>query len=238
MKRILFGLSLSLSTTLFAQQTIFSYTIDQNDVRALVSNNGTFFHNYANQQAGYAVPKNSAVNAIYFMNIAMSGRDVNNQLKAALSTYDSSDFQPGPIAVNYTDSAYISQFSNSIWTMSRQEIDEHIAMWNQPGYTPSTLIQNWPGNGDLANGVAHQLAPFHDGNSDGFYNPELGDYPIIRGDYAIYCIVNDDKVHLSGVERIGAEMHLMVYQYDDADQAINTTTFVNARIYRCKSLSS
>lgn len=231
MKRTLLGLSIITSFTAFTQQIIYTNFIDHNDVRAFVSNNGTFFKNYVDQSAGYTVPKNSFRNAIYLMNMAMSGTDVNGQLKAALSTYDSSDFQPGPVALNYTDSAYQSRFGSSLWKISREEIEDHIAMWNQQGYVPPATILQWPGNGNLMNGEAAILAPYYDANGDGLYSPMLGDYPIIRGDEAIYTIVNDDKLHSSGADRIGMEMHLMVYQYADSSDAINSTTFVHARLF-------
>lgn len=231
MKRILLGLALISGLPAFSQQTIYSNTIDHNDVRAIVSNNGTFFKNNATQNAGYTVPKNSFRNAIYFMNMVMSGTDVNGQLKAALSDYESSDFQPGPIATDYADSSYTIRYGISLWSMSRQEIDEHIAQWNQQGYTPTANILQWPGNGNPAIGIAQQLAPYHDANGNGIYDPIQGDYPIIRGDYAIYTIVNDDKMHTtSGADRIGVEMHLMLYQYNDVNAAINSTTFIHARI--------
>lgn len=231
MKRTLLCLPLFLAIhSAKAQQVIYSATIDQNDVRAIVSSNGTFFKNYATQNSGYTVPKNSFRNAIYFMNIDMTGYNMNNELKAALSSYEYSDFQSGPIANDYTDSAYMANYGAMVWQMSRAEIDDHIATWNQAGYVPSMNIQRWPGNGNPANGMATQLAPYHDINSDGIYDPLSGDYPIIRGDYAIYSIVNDDKIHQSGAEKMGIEMHLMVYQYEDDNDAINSTTFVHARL--------
>lgn len=231
MKHILLGLSL-LSISMAANaQVVYTNTVDFNNARAYVSNNGTFFRNYTNQMAGYSVPKSSGHTAIYLMNMAMSGTDINGQLKSALSTYDSSDFQPGPIAINYNGSAYQSRFGVSLWYMSRQEINDHISMWNQQGYTPPANILEWPGNGNLSNGEAGILAPYYDANGNGLYDPMQGDYPIIRGDYAIYSIVNDDKIHPSGADRIGMEMHLMVYQYADSIESINSTTFVHARLF-------
>ena len=81
------------------------------------------------------------------------------------------------------------------------------------------------------NGEAVHLAPYYDANGDGLYSPMQGDYPVIRGDYAIYSIVNDDQIHPSGADRIGVEMHLMFYQYADSTEAINSTTFVHARLF-------
>lgn len=213
-----------------AQQVVYSSTIAHNNVKAYISNNGTFFRNYTNQTGGYIVPKNTNISAIYMMNMAMSGTDINGQLKAAHSDYNFSDFQPGPIADDYADSTYQLTFGTSLWIMSRQEIADHIAQWNQQGYVPTANILQWPANGNTANGEAAQLAPYFDANANGIYEPMMGDYPVIRGDYAAYSIVNDDKLHPSGADPIGMEMHLMLYQYADSNEAINNTTFVHARL--------
>ncbi|MDH4471326.1 MAG: T9SS type A sorting domain-containing protein [Fluviicola sp.] len=232
MKRFLLNSSLFLSVSCaFSQQS----DISINNVSAVINNNGTFFHDYGNQTAGYEIPKNSGKNAIYFMNLMGAGMDPNGQLKAALSDYVSTDFFPGPYVQdfqNYQTPAYVSRFSESLWVIEKTTIDDHIAHWNDAGYVVPTSISNWPGNGDVTNGESLILAPFEDLDGDNLYEPETGEYPIIRGDKAILSILNDGAgIHPSGAQRIGLELHILFYQYNSVDPAINNTTFIHSRWY-------
>ncbi|ASS48012.1 MAG: hypothetical protein A3D31_01025 [Candidatus Fluviicola riflensis] len=236
MKRILLILPLLFAGLhSFSQQTVFFDNISFNNASAVVNNNGTFFNDYGDQTSGYEIPKNSGKNAIYFMNLMGGGTDVNNQLKAALSDYASSDFFPGPYATdvqNYQTPAYVSRFSESLWAIEQTTINDHIAHWNDSGYVIPTAISNWPANGNTANGESQILAPFSDLDGDHLYEPETGEYPIIRGDKAILCILNDHAdVHSSGAETIGLELHILFYQYTSADPAIDNTTFIHSRWY-------
>lgn len=242
MKRLLLNSSLFLSVSCaFSQQTISFNDISINNVSAIINNNGTFFNDYGNQTSGYEVPKNSGKNAIYFMNLMGAGLDPNGQLNAALSDYVSTDFFPGPYVQdvqNYQTPAYVSRFSESLWVIEKTAIDDHIAHWNDAGYVVPTAISNWPGNGDVANGESLILAPFQDLDGDNLYEPAEGEYPIIRGDKAILSILNDHAgTHPSSAQAIGMELHILFYQYNSADPAINNTTFIHSRWYNRGTLT-
>jgi hypothetical protein len=79
--------------------------------------------------------------------------------------------------------------------------------------------------------VANDMAPYVDVNSNGFYDPENGDYPNIRGDMAVYLIMNDDAgVHAeSGGEPLQMEFHYMFYQFSSNDY-LDSTTFINLKV--------
>lgn len=115
---------------------------------------------------------------------------------------------------------------NQVWKLERSQIDAHMAQWDQPGYMMPYAIANWPGNGDTNNGEPVGLAPFSDLDQDGLYEPGQGDYPLIRGDMAVYVIVNatigaDNK----------ADIHLMHYAYDAPDNdALDNTVFTQLRV--------
>lgn len=208
-----------------------STNLDLNNANALINNNGTFFNNEQNGTAGYEIPKGSLANAIYFMNVAAMGTDVNGQLKGAISGFNYSDFTPGPIATNYLLPSYLAGYQTSLWSINKSEIDNHIANWNTAGYVLPAAIAEWPGNGNVMNGEAIILAPFFDVNGDEVYDPTQGDYPIIRGDKAVFSILNDrNNAHVSGTEPIGIEVHLLFYQFASADSAVNNTTFINATV--------
>jgi len=215
----------------FGAFTQSSTNLDWNNANALINNNGTFFNNAQDGVAGYEIPKGSMANAIYFMNIAVLGADANGQLKGAISNYDYSDFTPGPIATNYLLPSYLAGYQSSLWTIKKSEVDDHIANWNTAGYSMPATIANWPGNGNVINGEALRLAPFIDVNGDDFYDPSQGDYPLIRGDKAVFSILNDvNNTHVSGTQPIGLEVHLLFYQFETADSAVNNTTFIHASL--------
>src|SRR5690606_7777908 len=126
------------------------------------------------------------------------------------------DYFYGPIADDYTSPEYIQRY-NRLWKVTSSEVNAHIAGYMNEGYVVPSPILSWPGNGNTDNGEAANLAPYIDANSNGVYDPENGDYPDIRGEVAIFYILNDDKqTHTaSSGGKIGVEIHGMVYVYYD-----------------------
>lgn len=59
------------------------------------------------------------------------------------------------------------------------------------GYQVPANIANWPGNGEVAFGYDANLAPYHDVNNNGIYDPAQGDYPKFLGDEALWMVYND-----------------------------------------------
>lgn len=211
--------------------------LQANRVSALFSANGFLFTDFS-YMAQYTVPGYSAGqenNATIFAGgFWMGGYDDADQLHLAASTYRQTgdDYWAGPIATNYTNPDYIDRYSK-VWPVDRAEIENHIANWDVPGYLVPPSIAYWPGNGNVANGEAAILAPFYDYNNNLIYDPENGDYPLVRGDKAIYMIFNDaaEEHGESGGEALGVELHVMAYGFDmPEDSALNQTVFVNVSV--------
>jgi hypothetical protein len=142
------------------------------------------------------------------------------------------DFWAGPVSSAY-DSAYDVQW-NRVWKMTKAEIDYHLAHCWTGGYVPSQNLLNWPGNGNIALGQAKLMAPFYDWNGDSIYDPYAGDFPLIKGDEALFFIFNDDRhPHTeSGGNKLGVEIHGMAYEFDcPQDSAFWNTLFINYKIY-------
>ncbi|MEA3444025.1 MAG: T9SS type A sorting domain-containing protein [Bacteroidota bacterium] len=129
------------------------------------------------------------------------------------------DFWPGPISDSY-DLAYDQKWFHA-WKLSKSEISYHKQNWWQPGYTPIENILTWPGNGDVSLGQAAELAPFHDSDNDGIYEPLQGEYPYIRGDQAIFFIFNDDRHEHYETQgaKLGIEIQGMAYAFDEPQNA-------------------
>ncbi|MFT6717881.1 MAG: hypothetical protein ACJAY8_000266, partial [Sphingobacteriales bacterium] len=220
MKKILLLFSTILTTTGFCQDTIpfETTTWDCN-----FHERGLLFFN-ADQSVNGLMNKTLNASPLFASHIWISSKDNNGQFKTAVSEYgNGSDFIQGPFrdSPNYRPNSYI--------TITRAEIDAHIADYNEPGYTIPPAIQNWPAIGDTAKGEALAIAPFIDVNSNGCYDPQNGDYPAVLGDYTLYFIYSNgiSPTTGSGSEPMDMEVHSMIYGFiDPNDQTINDAIFI------------
>ena len=95
-------------------------------------------------------------------------------------------------------------------------------------------IYNWPGKGNPHLNFEHlnqTMAPFYDVDGDDIYNPDNGDYPIIKGDQAVWWIINDlGNMHTeTGGAAFGMEIKKMAYAYA-SDQKLKSSTFLEVEI--------
>ena len=122
---------------------------------------------------------------------------------------------------------------NRVWKIRQQDIWSH-----QQGLGTSEAILNWPAHGDVANNEAFYLAPFVDVNHNGYYDPSQGDYPKIKGDEAVFFIMNDkDSTHsYSNTLPLGVEIHVMIYAFNSNVESVKNTVFVNYTIYNRSSI--
>lgn len=206
--------------------------MDANNIAAGFNAAGDLFWDFKN--AKFEVPKGKGVSAIFAANTWIGGLDESNQLHMAADTYRQSgmDFWAGPMAKTYSP-AYDSKY-NRIWKISKAQIENHKVRFAQASYVMPEVIQTWPGNGNVANGEAAVLAPYQDANMNGIYDPQNGDYPLIRGDNALYLIYNDDrKAHTeSQGEKLGVEVHLMAYSFaPNGNSDLDNTLFINYKIH-------
>ena len=208
-------------------------SLDYNNVSAMVTDGGFFFNNPANNAPGYEVPSGSGLNTIYSGAFWFGGKDANGQLRLAAPDINgtTSDMWPGALSLGTALPVLPNPLGQTLWAVTKAEVDNHIANYNQPGYVVPSSILNWPANGDISLGLSYFLAPFVDVNFDNVYNPLDGDYPCIKGDKAIYTIMNDKQdLHGSGGAPIGLEVHYMFYQFETNDY-LDNTTFIDVNIY-------
>ncbi|MDL2311688.1 hypothetical protein LJC68_02275 [Bacteroidales bacterium OttesenSCG-928-B11] len=148
-----------------------------NNVRAYLETNGTMWYV---EVAEYEVPKGSGKTSMFCAALWIGGRDVNQQLKLAAVRFRQygDDFFTGPLS---TIDASVSQETcieyDRFFKITRAQVENHIANWEDPSYTPPSIITNWPAHGDVALGQSLFLAPFYDADGDKEYHPENGDYP-------------------------------------------------------------
>ena len=218
----------------------FAY-LNINNVNARFSSSGShFFYDTAQ----FEVPKGSGKTSIFSNSFWIGGKDGQGQIHFAGERYRQGptplqagtqpDFYSGPVMDSTKYSLYQDTIWNYIWNLKKTEIDYHKSHYMDPGYTPIHDILTWPGNGDTGSGQAHLLAPFFDVNGDQQYDPFAGDYPIIRGDQALFFIFNDDRgPHLeSAGAKLRVEIHGMAYAFDmPEDSAMKNTVFLNYKLY-------
>ncbi|MFT5336328.1 MAG: hypothetical protein ACI9YL_000322, partial [Luteibaculaceae bacterium] len=140
------------------------------------------------------------------------------------------DYRYGPIASNYGSTAFSNKYKR-LWKISKAEVQAHADSFNIPGYTTPEVILNWPAHGDVSNGEDENLAPFIDVNTNGIYEPQNGDFPVVRGDEMIYVIINDDTPGRGPGESLGVEIHIMMYAFELGGLAIDNSMFLNYAVF-------
>jgi len=94
-------------------------------------------------------------------------------------------------------------------------------------------IKNWPAYGDADMGASQFIAPFADLNQNELYEPELGEYPSMRGDVCYSFIFNDDFAeHTESFGRkLGIEVFGRAYAFDcPDDSSFFNTIFMSYQI--------
>lgn len=226
-------LLLSLSTCVFAQK---SARLETSEISAAFNYYGTLFSSDV-EDAKFNPIYDTALSSIYTGALWLSALDPSGSIFTAAQTYSiqpsgapQSDYSAGPIATSYIKSSYQSKYQR-LWKVSSAEIDMHRSNFNSAGYAAPQAIMDWPAHGDTTNGESWRLAPFADLNGNDIYEPMQGDYPIIRGDDAIYMIFNDDnRPNALTTSPLGLEIHLMAYVFNDTARAIQNTVFLAYRI--------
>jgi len=227
------ALLLFISSFLHAQSCLppsHSTELSTNNIRALFKTNGAHFFR---ENAEFEVPKGSGKTTLFAGALWLGAKDEDNNLYVAAMKYGQggNDYWTGPLSNNQViTGAYYDRF----WIVNKKEIDEHIAgITNQdPNYIIPSSIMNWPAHGSESLGESFLLAPYKNVSGENKYSPEKGDYPLIRGDEAIFWINNDvcGTHGESQGEPLGVEIMSMACAYKSADYALNNTIFLSYEI--------
>ncbi|MCT4623300.1 MAG: T9SS type A sorting domain-containing protein [Schleiferiaceae bacterium] len=207
--------------------------ISSNTITAGVSASGELFAN-PYEYFDLGLFKAEGKTSIFKSNYWFSALEGSGSLIAQTGTYRQfgSNFYSGPKSNQY-DSLYLHKY-NRVWKVSKAEIEEHKNKYGTPGYAAPEALLYWPGNGNIQNGEARFLAPFNDENFNQLYEPWLGETPDIRGDEAVYFIINDDRGRKSETpgDRFGFEIHGMLYAYDSIQEpALHNSVFLSLNIH-------
>lgn len=203
-----------------------------NNISARINSCGNFFWDFQNNFE-FIAPKGSGKLANGDGHIWVGGKDKNELLHLAGERFRQQgiDFYQGPVMQPSHYKKYYEQW-NKVWKINKSEIEDFKVNWTNKKYKIPESILTWPANGNIELGQSKILAPFFDNDKDSIYNPLKGDYPWIRGDQAIYFIINDDSIHTeTGGRKLGIQKEYMSYAYfAPSDSALNNTIFINCRI--------
>ncbi|MFN3530131.1 MAG: T9SS type A sorting domain-containing protein [Bacteroidia bacterium] len=220
--------------------------LDINQVQALYLNGGDMFWDRgATNNARYNVPKVTdslmpKKHSLFAMSPWIGGMH-SGQLYQSAQTYRQSSvggisYRSGPLDSLGERLPQEADYDR-LWKINRLEVELFKYAWQQGTvqngyYVPRSDFREWPGNRP-GGGV---LAPYHDENGDGIYRWQDGDYPLIKGDQAIWMVFNDrDPRRTLELPALGLEVHCMAYAYvcDSAsglDSVINYTTFLDYKV--------
>ncbi|MEO6302354.1 MAG: T9SS type A sorting domain-containing protein, partial [Bacteroidia bacterium] len=174
------------------------------------------------------------------------------QLHIAAQTYrqNGTDFWPGPLdtLIAQTTIAKGKPY-NKVWKISCNQINQFAVNYNSFNAAANTAatysdITTFLPNGNNTNNFAKQLYPYKDWNTNGIYEPSLGEYPIIKGHQQIYSVYNDAFANHTetGGAKLGIEVHDRSFSYNeptiaDSMKVINYTTFYNYEVINRSSFS-
>lgn len=152
------------------------------------------------------------------------------------------DFWPGPLKDNGDPNPGWCPLFDRIWKISREQVEAFIADWedNQQLDNPlPEVIASWPGSGNLyylENYLVplpiDDLAPFFDRNGNHIYEPLLGDYPLIKGDNALWKMINDNggPHSESYAAPLKIQARIMAYTFDINDPLFPEPVFYEVSI--------
>ncbi len=234
-----------------AQQPPISH-LEINNVRPTILGDGSCFapqkwdestNPFVDRCPTWEVPAGSGKSTIFQHALWFGGLDSADSLHLAALRYGQGsalnggrDYWSGPLkTADGTIDMMTSMKYHHIWNLTRAEIEQFTANYNNASYPIPEDILTWPAHGDA--GYADNLAPFVDVNGDGRYNPTDGDYPDIKGDQCLFFIFNDYRSHTESQGAVlNLEVHGMVYGFDAPDdEALNNTVFINYKFFNRSS---
>ena len=226
--------------------------LDTNYVHTpMLTNNRKHYDIFYNGYGEYKVPFINGVStpsntptASYASNLWIGGFDALGSLHlAAQCYYGETDFWSGPLdTTNATTSISKAAPYNQVLKFSCNQINSFVNNINigntsalsSPSYSS---IMNYLPNGNSTNNFTKQIAPYKDWNNNGIYEPNNGDYPLIKGHQQLTTIYNDAfSAHTTtSAQALGIEVVENLYAYNsptlpDSMQVINYTTFNNYKI--------
>jgi len=211
--------------------------LETNNIKTYIDPIAPFMNTPPFQINYFEAPKNSKKSTIFNSNLWMGGLNSGNlHLAAQLYCQFGRDFWLGPVSTDYevineesvVSDAYREKYHHT-WKVSKAEIAYHRAHYADAGYVMPWAIAHWPAHGRTEYGESAQLAPYKNVAGTSAYEPELGDYPLIRGDEAVFFITNDalEEHTESGGTPLNVDILGMAYAFNAPDSMLQNTIFLS-----------
>lgn len=214
--------------------------LDINKIKARIFNSGFLFRDPQTYSDEFALeyPKGSGKLTMYNA-VPWIGSKLGDSLFLSADRYGAflPEYIAGPICNNISYDSLDGDYRlkwDAIWKVTKEEIEFHKINFEDTNYLTPYGIKFWPAHGDLNYGHAQNLAPFIDLNEDGIYQPELGEYPDILGEQAIYFIFNDEESHSATFGEsfpLKLEVHGMAFAFSSQIDAFDHSFFINYKFY-------
>lgn len=233
-------ISLTLQSQICSPPTAYA-ELNIGNCRVGLLNGGDMWWNGVDEPR-YEIPKLSPGSGIvpkhtYFTGgLWLSAIDDNNDLKMSGMTYRTQgyEFYPGPLS-NVSGSTTIGNCNlfDRFFEITKAEIQAHenlsLSGFPIPLNQIASNILEWPAKGNVhfaGYNIVQDLAPFHDYNQNGIYDPENGDYPKVIGDQSFFWVLNDvgGFQQILGGEPLKVEIHMLAHAFADSN-LMNTTIY-------------
>lgn len=188
------------------------------------------------------------VSALFAGGFWLGGIDPGGNLKLVASTYGlgngNSSYFAGPLDENGQTNLSNCTNWDRFFTVYKGEIDAFKNDWQDNGVLDNPIppsLRGWPAIGNPHfleySGFSlpdQQLAPFHDTNNDGIYNPSDGDYPATKdASQATWWVFNDSgnspQKPLNSTP-VTAEVQVMAYAYSGCNISLDNSTFYDVKL--------
>lgn len=246
--------ALPLLFILLTIQNINSQTKYENLTNSVLSvdftNSNTLFTT-SDESAGFKLSQlpDFSPGTTFTSSLLLGGLDPGGNLHLNAEAYNfnfDTSIKHGPVDIN-TGDVYdgLEPIFDRFFKVTKEDIESllvDLADGNLDNDVPQSL-KEWPARNneyffdifgvELPNDHPAGLAPFFDSNADGFYNPEFGDYPNIKGaESAAFFIYNFRGPTSNGPASTGLEVQVLARIHDNETQAINSSVFFDYKLYQ------
>lgn len=228
------------------------YFLNSNNIRASFFPRGNKFTAGDSPGFLFPYPSQKKLSTIFASSPWIGGFDDAGNLKLAVETYPGfgvNDYSVGPLSPIGTIIDSVCGKFDQAWSVYYEDIINHILDYNQNFKIdrPIASIFQWPGRGNKffkdyygfeLPDDNQGLAPFFDRNGNNKYDPDKGDYPVIRfanygeeyiPDQILWMVFNDvDTNYVTGHRPLRFEIQLTAFAFHCQDNDILNNTIFNS----------
>ncbi len=235
------------------QGSFTEYYLNSNNIRASFFPRGNKFTD--GERGGFLVPYPSPkrLSTIFASSVWVAGFDDAGNYKLAAERYPSysdSDFSVGPLTTIGTPYDTVCGMFDRAWSVFREDVYSHMADYYEDSKIDDTIpaIFGWPGRGnkyfarfngfELPHADTQGFADFFDLNANTIYDPDQGEYPVIKvysnavciPDQILWMVYNDvdaNDTMGSGSYALRFEIQLTAFAFHCQENTFLNNTIFN-----------